>query len=591
MRVFQKSTFLIIFLISLIGVSFTGRSITTQPTPTTNHIIQTVKNQSDSLESTRYPFATYYPSINELYTWYNSLTQRYPEICKKIKIGESWKGRPIWVLKVSDNVEKDENEPEVLIDGNIHAREWSTHQVASYFLWKLLDEYNSNNTIHRVVNRREIFILPMLNPDGYYYDGNGTLSQSPGEYGWRKNARDNNDNGQFDLDEDGVDLNRNWNIHWGEKGASRSQDANTYCGPAAFSEPETENYKRWILSRDIESYHNLHSHAGTLLIPWAYTEESSPHNQWYRTMATDMTSLTSKLGSKNEHYTYGQPAEEIGYSASGGAADWVYSETGATGLTFEIYTGGVFHPPKNTIMKINKDLYDALLYQTRIANIDLGTKRSNLHPPAPYIVHGTVTKGRIPNNGTLVTLTNENTGASISSTTDENGYYELNLGALTTNGYSSTDMFNLSIGYDSHTFTIDDTWGQKINFKTVPTARFTVDPLSGTINTVYRFNASISWDDQDPLHDIRVRWDWKNDGTWDTGWSKEKTITHKYENNGTYTIKLQVKDSDEFTDTYTKQVTVKQSKSPKYPPLMILAISISIGVLILLIVLFLWSRR
>jgi uncharacterized protein (TIGR02145 family) len=90
-------------------------------------------------------------------------------------------------------------------------------------------------------------------------------------------------------------------------------------------------------------------------------------------------------------------------------------------------------------------------------------------------------------------------------------------------------------------------------------ASFTVTPDSGTTTTIFNFDASGCSDVEDPVNDLQVRWDWENDGTWDTNYSTIKTATHQYSKIGTFTIKMQVKDTGNLTDIYTQQITVKGS--------------------------------
>lgn len=91
---------------------------------------------------------------------------------------------------------------------------------------------------------------------------------------------------------------------------------------------------------------------------------------------------------------------------------------------------------------------------------------------------------------------------------------------------------------------------------TAPTASFTVDPTSGTTATTFNFDASGSSDNEDANAVLQVRWDWENDGTYDTNYSTTKTATHQYRTAGTYTVKLEVKDSAGLTNTTTKSITI-----------------------------------
>jgi uncharacterized protein (TIGR02145 family) len=91
---------------------------------------------------------------------------------------------------------------------------------------------------------------------------------------------------------------------------------------------------------------------------------------------------------------------------------------------------------------------------------------------------------------------------------------------------------------------------------TPPIASFTVDPTSGTTSTIFNFDASDCTDNEDPTSALQVRWDWENDGIWDTGYTTAKTTTHQYSTDGIKTIKLEVKDTGGLTDNTTKQVSV-----------------------------------
>lgn len=91
---------------------------------------------------------------------------------------------------------------------------------------------------------------------------------------------------------------------------------------------------------------------------------------------------------------------------------------------------------------------------------------------------------------------------------------------------------------------------------TAPTARFTVTPTFGTVETEFQFDASDSTDAQDATGALQVRWDWTNDGTYDTSLLAAKTATHTFASPGTKTIKLLVRDTGGLTDTTTRTVTV-----------------------------------
>jgi hypothetical protein len=133
----------------------------------------------------------------------------YPALADTIHIGHAYgpTNRNLTVIKISDNVGVDENEPEVLYMGNHHARELMSVEIPLMFAQYLLQHYGSDPVVTNYVNTREIYIMPTVNPDGLAYV-QANHSGASGNW-WRKNRR-NNGNGTF-----GVDINRNYSYKWG----------------------------------------------------------------------------------------------------------------------------------------------------------------------------------------------------------------------------------------------------------------------------------------------------------------------------------------------------------------------------------------
>jgi PKD repeat protein len=111
---------------------------------------------------------------------------------------------------------------------------------------------------------------------------------------------------------------------------------------------------------------------------------------------------------------------------------------------------------------------------------------------------------------------------------------------------------------------------------TSPTAAFAVTPTSGDTSTVFSFDASACSDAEDATSALQVRWDWENDGTYDTSWNTTKTASHSYAAPGTYTVRLEVQDTGGLTDATTRQVTV-QTPSVNTPPTAAFTVSPSSG--------------
>ena len=89
-----------------------------------------------------------------------------------------------------------------------------------------------------------------------------------------------------------------------------------------------------------------------------------------------------------------------------------------------------------------------------------------------------------------------------------------------------------------------------------PIANLIISPTSGHIFTSFIFDASASADPDESSYNLLVRWDWENDGTWDTGYAIAKMVTHKFASEGTKTVKIEVMDSEGLTDSTITQISV-----------------------------------
>src|SRR5918992_5130422 len=139
-----------------------------------------------------------YHNFAELTAEVNSTVAARPSIARKSVIGTSYQGRDIMAIKISDNVGTDEGEPEVLFTHHQHAREHLTVEMAIYLVHLLVESTDAQ--VRNLVNTREIWIVPDMNPDGGEYD------ISTGSYaGWRKNRQPNSGSSNV-----GTDENRNW---------------------------------------------------------------------------------------------------------------------------------------------------------------------------------------------------------------------------------------------------------------------------------------------------------------------------------------------------------------------------------------------
>jgi carboxypeptidase T len=184
---------------------------------------------ADDVQTFDFPSAdSAYHNYAEMTAEINQIVADHPTIAQKIQYGTSYEGRALIALKISDNVATDESEPEVLYNAHQHAREHLTVEMALYLANMFTNDYGSDSRVTNVVNTREIWIFPDVNPDGGEYD------IATGSYrSWRKNRQPNSGSSAV-----GTDLNRNWSYNWGCcGGSSGSTSSETYRGPSAISAP------------------------------------------------------------------------------------------------------------------------------------------------------------------------------------------------------------------------------------------------------------------------------------------------------------------------------------------------------------------
>jgi carboxypeptidase T len=264
-----------------------------------------------------------YHSSLELETELRLLEAAYPQIAYVREIGRSLEGRPIYGLKISDNPALDENEPAVVFLGCHHAREWISVEVPLLLGRHLLENYASDAAVRALVDGGEIWVVPLVNPDGLEY------SIHVYRY-WRKNRRANSD-GSF-----GVDLNRNYGYMWGTDnvGSSPVPSSDVYRGTAAFSEPETDAVRRLVAGRDVRAVVSFHSYSQVILYPWAYTAQPSPMDAELSDLARTMSGLMAAV--RGTVYGYGQSASGIGYTSNGDMTDWTFGVAGISSFTIEL---------------------------------------------------------------------------------------------------------------------------------------------------------------------------------------------------------------------------------------------------------------
>src|SRR5439155_10842249 len=156
-------------------------------------------------------------------------------------VGLSREGRPIWGLEIGKHIVGPDTRPVVFYSALTHAREPGGMQTLFYFVDDLLSRYGTDAFATYLLNKRRIYIVPLVNPDGYKVNED-TYTNTASFGFWRKNTRDNDGSGTFNAAQDGVDINRNYGFKWAydDIGSSPNQTTDTYRGPSPFSESETQ---------------------------------------------------------------------------------------------------------------------------------------------------------------------------------------------------------------------------------------------------------------------------------------------------------------------------------------------------------------
>ena len=268
-----------------------------------------------------------YHNFKETTDLLKEMAARNSDIASLFSIGKTVEGRDIWCLRINSAAkgETPSAKPGALYIGNHHAREHLSNEVPLLFAAYLLDHKNDAD-IKKYIATLDIYIIPMLNPDGAEYD----IKNGSYQY-YRKNMSVNSDKSR------GVDLNRNYDSWWCQAGASNYPGADTYCGPRAFSEPESQAVKRFVEARrNLKTHISYHTYGSEILYPWGGTDaeiSNTRDKQVFIKAGDEMGKLTGYRSYKSSEM----------YVATGDSCDWAYAAGGIFAFTFELEGRG-FYP-------------------------------------------------------------------------------------------------------------------------------------------------------------------------------------------------------------------------------------------------------
>ncbi|HPR63071.1 MAG TPA: M14 family zinc carboxypeptidase [Thermoanaerobaculia bacterium] len=269
-----------------------------------------------------------YTSPGEMEAFLLEIASTYPSIVELRVLSDSlYEGHKIYAVKISDHAVLDEDEPVFLMDCQHHAREVMTSEIARDAIEYLTSNYGTDVRVTEWIDNLEIWIVPMVNPDGIEYVFNNDIW-------WRKNR-----NPQCP-----VDLNRNYPATWNEcRGSSGNCFDETFRGTGATSEPETQ--AMIALMDEIHPVFYLSYHSYGPYIIWPYGCASTPDYDSLRRIGALLNlQMEDDLG-RTGHWPMGTSGEVL-YLTDGASTDEPYTRYGTYGYTIEVNStgSGMFHP-------------------------------------------------------------------------------------------------------------------------------------------------------------------------------------------------------------------------------------------------------
>lgn len=290
-----------------------------------------------------------YHPLAEIHSFIEDLALAYPDLATYVPtIGQSIEGRDIPVIRIKGVEEPPRT---MFLSGCIHAREWVSPAVVQYLTEQLLVGYGNDNETTTILDTFEIVIAPCINPDGYNFSWTDDRL-------WRKNRRPASENGGTCA---GVDMNRNFDNHWGGVGASANPCAADYRGASKASEPETQIVQNFVMTLKRRSAAiDFHAYGQLILRSFGYTVEPSENEATLKEIGDGMADRIAEV--HGSRYT-SQRAAEL-YPTTGSTDDWYTEQGGMWGWTIELRDLGRygFRLPADQIRPTGEEIWAAFKY-------------------------------------------------------------------------------------------------------------------------------------------------------------------------------------------------------------------------------------
>ena len=279
------------------------------------------------VSSEQYHYHTYQELTDELH----SLQANHSDIMSLASLGKTYEGRDVWMVKLSDNVTQEEDEPGVLFMGAHHGNEKPSYEVCLFFIQYMVEQYENTSLpeVRAALDSTQIYVIPMVNPDGV-------------EANTRKNCAPNH--GPFGLNSTitsyGVNLNRNYGDPWFLSYIFPARyylpfilldSSSNYRGPYPFSENESKAVKNFVETHTISISLSYHTYGEFIIYPWMHTSKKTKDDPVFRSVGENITLINNyRLYVKKDRLIplYG--------GTLGSSENWLYRAAGIIAFTVEV---------------------------------------------------------------------------------------------------------------------------------------------------------------------------------------------------------------------------------------------------------------
>lgn len=303
----------------------------------------------------------HYFTYQEMTNLFQSLSENNSDIMSLESIGKTYEQRDIWLVKLSDNVDVNEKEPGVLLMGAHHGNEKPSFEILIYFINYIVENYYKENTdddqdglinedyidgfdndddglidedpsedrVREVINNTQIFLLPMVNPDGVEANTRKNRAPNYGSFGLSK-----------EITSYGVNLNRNYGYKWYlyyifplsyHLFINILDSSYNYRGERPFSENETIAVKNFVEKNNMCISLSYHSYGEILFYPWMYTSRHTPDEDLYISIGENISNINKYFLYKGGEYKIPRYGGTLGTSE-----DWLYGTRDIIAYTVEL---------------------------------------------------------------------------------------------------------------------------------------------------------------------------------------------------------------------------------------------------------------